>query len=195
MLISNFKSTYKKYIVKIPKNVLVIYSDLNGYLLFKKENKVVFTKTRFRLYFLNKTFFQISPEVIGNNNRLLSQKEIKKYLNTQVSLIKKHLADVSVTPHKKLIFVGLGYKFFLIKNHLRLLQLKLGYSHDVYVKVPSNIDLKWHNQNSIYVSGSSTATVSHFVNKIKEYKIPDPYLGKGILFANEKILLKKGKQA
>lgn len=190
-----FKSTYKKYTIKIPKNVLVIYSDLNGYLLFKKDNKVVFIKTLFRINFLNNTFFQISPEIIGDDNGLLSQKEIKKCLNTQVSLIKKHLADVLVTPYKKLIFVGLGYKFFLIKNHLILLQLKLGYSHDVYIKVPSNIDLKWHNQNSIYVSGSSTTIVSNFVNKIKEYKIPDPYIGKGILFANEKIILKKGKQA
>ena len=194
-MVSSLKLTSKRYIVKIPKNVLVIYSNLNGHLLLKKDNKVVHTKTLFRLEFSNSNFFRIIPEVVNSNNSfLLRQNKVKKLLNTQVSIIKKYLIDVSTKPYRKLIFVGLGYKFFLIENNLRLLRLKLGYSHDIYVKVPSNIDLKWYGKNSIYVSGLLTSMLSNFVRKIKDYKVPDPYLGKGILFVDENIILKKGKQ-
>jgi len=190
----SLKSTYKRYTVKIPQNVLVIYSESEGHILLKNKcNKVIFIRILFRLLWLNHNTFQVISEVRGNNT--ISQKEIKKHFNTQVSLLKQSLQDISSQQYKKIIFVGLGYKFFLIKNNFRLLQLKLGYSHDIFVKVPSSIDLKWYNQNSIYVSGTSTTTLSSFSNKIKAYRIPDTYLGKGILFVNEKITLKKGKQA
>ena len=189
------KPTYKRYIVKIPKDVLIIYSDFNGHILFKKNNKVVCTRTLFRLKFLNSQDFCVTPEVVGYNNDSKSKKKIKECLSTQVSILKQNLADVSTNPYKKLIFVGLGYKFLLIKNNLRLLRLKLGYSHDIYVKAPSSLDFKWYNQNSLYVSGTSTVILSNFVTKIKDFRTPDQYLGKGVLFINEKIILKKGKQA
>lgn len=197
-MLSRFKPqpTYKKYLVKIPKNVLVIYSDFNGHILFKKDKKVVCTKTFFRLKFLNTHIFRVIPEFVDHNNDSKSKKkEVKKLLNTQVSILRQNLADVLINPYTRLIFVGLGYKFLLIKNSLKLLRLKLGYSHDIYVKVPSSFDFKWYNQNSIYVLGTSTIILSNFVNKIKDFRVPDQYLGKGILFVNEKIPLKKGKQA
>jgi len=184
----------KRYTFKIPQNILVIYSKFDNNLIFKNkyDNTLLFVKTLFKIRFSNNNTFEVTSEVLNNNS--INKKQIKRYLNTQSSLIKQCLSDILSNQHRKLIFVGLGYKFFLIENNRKLLQLKLGYSHDIYVKVPLDITLKWYNQNSIYLSGRSTNTLSIFSNKIKSYKIPDAYLGKGILFANEKLYLKKGKQ-
>ena len=185
----------KKHTFKVPKNVLIIYSNFNGYFLFKdKSNKVRLIKTFFKLKFLNKNTFNVTSKLI-NYHHLINKKEINTRLSTQVALFKQCLYEISNYPYKKLIFVGLGYKFFLIKNTLRLLQLKLGYSHDIYVKVPCKINLQWYNPNSIYISSTSITALNSFSNKIKAYRIPDTYLGKGIMYLNEKISLKKGKQA
>lgn len=185
----------KKHTFKIPKNILIIYSDFNGYFLFKdKSNKVRLIKTFFKLKFLNKNTFSIIPKLI-NNHHSINKKEINTRLSTQITLFKQCLYEISNYPYKKLIFVGLGYKFFLIKDTLRLLQLKLGYSHDIFVKVPCNINLQWYNHNSIYILSTSIITLNSFSNKIKAYRIPDAYLGKGITYLNEKISIKKGKQA
>lgn len=186
----------KKHTFKIPKNVLIIYSSFNGYFLFKdKSNKVRLIKTFFKLKFLNKNTFNVTSKPI-NYHHPINKKKINTRLSTQVTSFKQCLYEISNYPYKKLIFVGLGYKFLLIKkNTLRLLQLKLGYSHDIYIKVPCEINLQWYNHNSIYILSKSIIILNGFSNKIKAYRIPDTYLGKGIMYFNEKISLKKGKQA
>ena len=92
--------------------------------------------------------------------------------------------------------VGVGYKVFLSKtsNNNVLLHFRLGFSHPLFFKIPSKIDVFCHKSTNIYFWGSSLNNISQLASKIKAYKTPEPYKGKGILYKNEKIKLKEGKK-
>ena len=104
------------------------------------------------------------------------------------------MLEVSIFLLKKLKFIGLGYKFFLIDSKLNLLHLKLGYSHSVYFHVPSNIILNFNKNTILYFKGNEYYILTQILSRIKTNKIPDLYKGKGILYENEMIKLKKGKK-
>jgi len=114
---------------------------------------------------------------------------------TTIALLKQLILEISFIFSKKLIFVGVGYRAFPIELFkTQILQFKLGYSHQIYFKVSSNLNVYCHKATTIFISGNSTQNVSQTAALIRSYKYPEPYKGKGILYDNEKIVLKEGKK-
>ena len=74
------------------------------------------------------------------------------------------------------------------------LQLQLGYSHDVIYPIPAGIDIKCEKPTIIVVSGSDRQKVGQVSAEIRGYRKPEPYKGKGIKYAEEKIRRKEGKK-
>jgi len=93
--------------------------------------------------------------------------------------------------NKRLKLVGVGFKAFLNKN---LIQLRLGFSHSIFYKIPQKIEIKVVKSDSIFIFGNSIQIVTQLASIIKCYKKPEPYKGKGIFYYNEKIKLKQGKK-
>jgi large subunit ribosomal protein L6 len=94
---------------------------------------------------------------------------------------------------KQLSLKGLGFKSELLDNG-NILELKLGLSHTVRVKVPSN-DVKLEvNNNIINVSGFDAISVGNFVESIRRLKKPDAYKGKGFWLEGESKALKEIKK-
>ncbi len=92
---------------------------------------------------------------------------------------------------KSLEINGVGYRAAL---NGKVLQLNLGYSHDVNYDVPPGIEIKVTKPTEIIVSGIDKQRVGQVAAEIREYRGPEPYKGKGVKYANEKIFRKEGKK-
>lgn len=90
---------------------------------------------------------------------------------------------------KSLIFNGVGYKAAVSGNKLTL---NLGYSHPIVYELPEGVSAKVDKTN-IEVSGISKELVGFAAAKIRSFRQPEPYKGKGIRYADEVIIRKAGK--
>ncbi len=93
---------------------------------------------------------------------------------------------------KELDVVGVGYRAAVKGSTLTL---TLGYSHPVDYELPTGITAKVENNTRIVVSGADKMTVGMVAAKIRSFKEPEPYQGKGIKYVDEHIIRKQGKAA
>jgi large subunit ribosomal protein L6 len=105
------------------------------------------------------------------------------------SLINNMVIGVSQGFLKKLEINGVGYRVALAGNGLKL---NIGFSHEVNYKLPEGITANV-DQNVITVSGISKQQVGQVAAEIRSLKKPEPYKGKGIKYADERIIRKSGK--
>jgi large subunit ribosomal protein L6 len=105
------------------------------------------------------------------------------------SLLNNMVIGVSQGFSKKLEINGVGYR---VAQQGTDLKLNLGFSHDVIYKVPSGITTAVE-QNSITVNGIDKQQVGQVAAEIRALKKPEPYKGKGIKYADERIIRKSGK--
>lgn len=105
------------------------------------------------------------------------------------SLINNMVKGVSDGFDKQLEINGVGYRVNLAGSDLRF---NLGYSHDVTYKVPEGIQVSVE-QNNVKVSGIDKQKVGQVAAEIRSLKKPEPYKGKGIKYADERIIRKSGK--
>ncbi|MDX8455725.1 50S ribosomal protein L6 [Mesorhizobium sp. VK9D] len=92
---------------------------------------------------------------------------------------------------KKLEITGVGYRAALQGKNL---QLALGFSHDVVYETPQGITITVPKPTEITVSGIDKQQVGQVAAEIREYRGPEPYKGKGVRYANERIVRKEGKK-
>jgi large subunit ribosomal protein L6 len=92
---------------------------------------------------------------------------------------------------KKLEISGVGYRAALQGKNL---QLALGFSHDVVYQTPEGITITVPKPTEIIVSGIDKQAVGQVAAEIREYRGPEPYKGKGVKYAGEKIVRKEGKK-
>jgi large subunit ribosomal protein L6 len=87
---------------------------------------------------------------------------------------------------------GVGYRAGIKGKDL---ELNLGYSHPILFPIPQGIEVAVDKQNNIDVKGSNKELVGQVAAKIRALRPPEPYLGKGVRYADEQIRRKAGKAA
>jgi large subunit ribosomal protein L6 len=92
---------------------------------------------------------------------------------------------------KKLEITGVGYRAALQGKNL---QLALGFSHDVVYQTPEGITITVPKPTEIVVAGIDKQAVGQVAAEIRKYREPEPYKGKGVKYAGEKIVRKEGKK-
>ncbi len=92
---------------------------------------------------------------------------------------------------KKLEINGVGYRAAL-KG--KILNLQLGFSHDVNFPIPEGVKIECPDQTTVIISGIDKQQVGQVAAKIREYRKPEPYKGKGIKYEGEYIFRKEGKK-
>lgn len=92
---------------------------------------------------------------------------------------------------KKLQINGVGYRASMKGSSLNL---QLGFSHDVDFPVPEGIKIETPDQTTVIISGIDKQKVGQTAAKIREYRKPEPYKGKGIKYEGEYIFRKEGKK-
>ena len=92
---------------------------------------------------------------------------------------------------KKLTLVGVGYR---AQMKGQTLSMQLGFSHDVDVKPPQGITFAVPKQTEIRISGIDKQAVGELAARIRRIRPPEPYKGKGVRYAGEKVRRKEGKK-
>jgi len=108
------------------------------------------------------------------------------------ALIQNMIIGVTDSYKKTLEIVGVGYKAELKGKNLLL---NIGYSHPIYFVPPDDIKLEVPVQTQIIISGNDKELVGLVAAKIRSFRKPEPYKGKGIKYSDERIIRKAGKTA
>jgi large subunit ribosomal protein L6 len=108
------------------------------------------------------------------------------------ALVQNAVTGVSTGFTKSLDLVGVGYRAAVSGKKL---ELSLGYSHPINFPIPDGIEIKVEKQTSISVTGSNRGLVGQVAAKIRGFRPPEPYLGKGVKYSDEKLRRKEGKSA
>ena len=111
---------------------------------------------------------------------------------TMRSVIANMVHGVSQGFERKLELVGVGYRAAMQGQDLNL---SLGFSHPVLFKPPAGITISTPTQTEIVVSGADKQQVGEVAAKIRGYRPPEPYKGKGVKYAGENIIRKEAKKA
>jgi large subunit ribosomal protein L6 len=137
----------------------------------------------------------ISVTVEGDEilvNRPNDQKENRALHGLTRALIQNLVTGVSEGYTKVLDIVGVGYRAELKGKNLLL---NIGYSHPIYFAPPEEITLEVPTATQIKISGIDKELVGLVAAKIRSFKKPEPYKGKGIKYSDETIIKKAGKTA
>ena len=113
----------------------------------------------------------------------------KSLHGTTRQIVNNMVIGVSEGFEKELEIVGVGYQANLEGKRLRL---QIGYSHDIYFDLPDGISIT-ADRTTIKINGIDKQLVGSVASKIRSFRKPEPYKGKGIRYKNEHIKIKQGK--
>jgi large subunit ribosomal protein L6 len=128
----------------------------------------------------------------GTVNIQVAEGAEDKFGGTARALLANMVKGVSDGYERKLELVGVGYRAAMAGKDLNL---SLGFSHPVVFKAPEGISLETPTQTEILIKGSDKQLVGEVAAKIRGYRPPEPYKGKGVRYSGEKITLKEAKKA
>ncbi len=110
---------------------------------------------------------------------------------TMRSLVNNMVTGVTQGFKKELKLIGVGYRAAVQGNNLNL---TLGYSHPIDFAIPEGIKIEAPSQTDLVVSGVDKQLVGEVSAKIRSFRPPEPYKGKGVRYADEHISLKEAKK-
>ncbi|AFA41038.1 50S ribosomal subunit protein L6 [Wigglesworthia glossinidia endosymbiont of Glossina morsitans morsitans (Yale colony)] len=131
-----------------------------------------------------------------NNTIKLAPKQLNSNFlwiltGTMRSIINNMIIGVTQKFTKTLIISGIGYRANITNNQL---VMSLGFSHIINVNIPENISVKCTSSNEIILTSIDKQKMGQFAANIRNYKIPDPYKGKGIRYSYEILKIKETKK-
>jgi len=185
----------KKYTIKIPKYISVLYCNEKKIITFLGPLKKKSLKIKTKIFIIkNQKLIKVSSTSFSKISNA-EKKKIKAIQGTTLALIKQSLIEVSSLLYQKLKLIGVGYRVFPVqKFENQLLLFKLGYSHMIYFKIPNDLKIFCLKLTKLFICGNSYQELTQTAAFIRHCKPPEPYKGKGILYENEKIILKEGKK-
>ena len=131
-----------------------------------------------------------------NEESAVNYKQKQAFHGLYRSLVNNMVVGVSEGYKKVLELVGVGYR---VSNQGNLIEFSLGYTHPIFIQLPSEIKVETkseRNQNPLIILESCDKQLLGLVcAKIRSFRKPEPYKGKGVLFQGEVIRRKSGKTA
>ena len=174
-------SRVAKKVINLPKGVEI--NDANGVLSVKGPKGTL-------------TMAKPAGVTVANDNGKVQlgaeSPDAMKMAGTTRAILANMLTGVSEGFTRKLELVGVGYRAAMQGKDMNL---SLGFSHPVLFKAPEGITIATPTQTEILVSGADKQRVGEVAAKIRAYRKPEPYKGKGIRYAGEKIIMKEAKKA
>ena len=110
---------------------------------------------------------------------------------TTRALVNNMVTGVAKGFEKKLTIIGVGYRAAVQGKKLNL---TLGYSHPVVYDIPHGITIEAPDQTNLVIKGSDKQLVGQVAAEIRHYRAPEPYKGKGVRYADERIVKKEAKK-
>jgi len=110
---------------------------------------------------------------------------------TMRALLANMVIGVTEGYERKLELVGVGYR---AQAQGKKLNLTLGFSHPVLHEVPEGVTVETPSQTEIVIKGADKQQVGQVAAEIRGYRPPEPYKGKGVRYADERVVLKEAKK-
>jgi large subunit ribosomal protein L6 len=110
---------------------------------------------------------------------------------TMRSLLANMAQGVTEGYERKLELVGVGYR---AQAQGKKLNLSLGFSHPVVYSAPEGIDIETPSQTEVIIRGNDKQKVGQVAADIRRFRPPEPYKGKGVRYAGERVVLKEAKK-
>ena len=133
---------------------------------------------------------------IDEQNDTVEQKQKQAYHGLYRALVNNMVVGVSEGYKKEMELVGVGYR---VSNQGNLVEFSLGYTHSIFIQLPPEIkvETKTERNKNPYISLESCdkQLIGLVCAKIRSFRKPEPYKGKGILYVGEQIRRKSGKSA
>ena len=107
------------------------------------------------------------------------------------SLLANMAKGVNEGFERKLELVGVGYR---AKAEGSTLNMTLGFSHPIVHEVPEGVTVETPSQTQIFVRGADKQKVGQVAAEIRNYRPPEPYKGKGVRYADERVVIKEAKK-
>lgn len=117
--------------------------------------------------------------------------QAKKLFPTMRTLVNNIVVGVTEGYEKKLEIQGVGFRANMQGNTI---VMQLGFSHEVRYDIPQGVQVAVEEQTKITVSGIDKQLVGQVAAKIRGFKPPEPYKGKGVRYAGEYVMRKEGKK-
>ncbi len=169
-----------------PVNIKDVQVELNG-----KDLKIKGKLGELQFTLHPNITVEIDGEVL-NVKRPNDQKENRALHGMTRAIIQNMVTGVTEGYSKTLEIVGVGYRAELKGKNLLL---SIGYSHPIYFIPPEEITLEVPSPTQIKISGIDKELVGLVAAKIRSFRKPEPYKGKGIKYSDEIIIRKAGKTA
>lgn len=187
---------HDKYKIKINEDVKIIYHKTKNVLFIWGTKRKIIINLKFKILFLKdkKTIFVTNK--ISNNSVIRHKKILNAIRRSYVIFLKQQIIETQMFSHRNIKLVGVGYKAIpIVKPSSTIIKLKLGYSHLIFFKINlKKINITCFKSTNLHIAGHSNTYVSQIASKLRSYKKPEPYKGKGFLYKDEKIILKEGKK-
>jgi large subunit ribosomal protein L6 len=189
------KNSKKKYSVKVPKNIEILYCDKKNLITFIGPLSTKSLNLKIKLLLIPSSNLIVATSIPVDRKSAIGLKNSKKIQGTTIAKIKQILIEVTYVLSYKLNLVGVGYRAFSYEKLPNQMYFKLGYSHLIYFKIPIGLASNCLKFTKIFISGNkSYDLLTQTAAQIRSCKLPEPYKGKGILYDQETIVLKKGKK-
>jgi large subunit ribosomal protein L6 len=135
-------------------------------------------------------------DVVNEDNQLKlsaknENKEAVALAGTFRALVNNMVIGVTDGFEKKLELIGVGYR---AKAQGKTINLVLGYSHPIDYTLPEGVTAETPTQTEIVIKGADKQMVGQVAAEIREFRPPEPYKGKGIRYANERVYRKEAKK-
>jgi len=137
---------------------------------------------------------EVEVKVVEGEARVSSATEAqgaRAIAGTTRALLSNMVSGVAKGFERKLELVGVGYR---AQAQGKKLNLTLGFSHPVAFPVPEGITIETPSQTEILIKGADKHKVGQVAADIRRYRPPEPYKGKGVRYAGEKVVLKEAKK-
>jgi large subunit ribosomal protein L6 len=118
-------------------------------------------------------------------------KRARSFWGMHRTLVQNLVTGVTDGFTKVLEITGVGYRAAAQGRNLRL---QLGYSHDVNIAVPEDLEVRTPDPTTVEISGNNRQRVGQLAAEIRQWRKPEPYKGKGIKYRGEFIFRKEGKK-
>ncbi len=146
---------------------------------------------------------EVKPEItveVKDNEIILTrandEKQVRAYHGLFRALLHNMVVGVSEGYKKELELVGVGYR---ASNQGNIIELSLGYSHNIFIQLPPIVKVETKSERNknplILLESCDKQLLGEICSKIRSFRKPEPYKGKGIRFVGEVIRRKSGKSA
>ena len=174
---------------RVGKNAVIIPEGIN----FNIDGRVLSVKGK--LGELTEEITDLVNIEFKDNRVTVKPKNNDKESSSQWGLVRTLINNMVIGVEsgftKTLEVNGVGYR---AASEGDILQLQLGYSHDIKVAIPKEITVKCSKPTEIIISGANKQKVGQFAAEIRSLRKPEPYKGKGVRYIDEYVRQKEGKK-